>query len=222
MTTLTSPARSCDAADLVIAHQAFRRVYSLAPDAVRSTDPTDRARVASVASTLKAVNAALHHHHTVEDAMLWGTLSERRPACGLHVELMKRQHGMVATLLARAPELIRAWRRHPGRSTAEPLAVLFAEIGEVLEVHLAAEEARIVPVIEQVISSDEWQKVGNAAKAVVSPAQGFLMLGLIHDLMPAEERAAFDAELPGPVTFVWALVGRHLYERMMDNLVGRP
>ena len=74
---------------------------------------------------------------------------------------MKRQHGMVATLLARAPELIRAWRRHPGRSTAEPLAVLFAEIGEVLEVHLAAEEARIVPVIEQVISSDEWQKVGN-------------------------------------------------------------
>ena len=69
MTTLTSPARSCDAADLVIAHQAFRRVYSLAPDAVRSTDPTDRARVASVASTLKAVNAALHHHHTVEDAM---------------------------------------------------------------------------------------------------------------------------------------------------------
>ena len=79
-----------------------------------------------------------------------------------------------------------------------------------------------MPVIEQVISSDEWQKVGNAAKAVVSPAQGFLMLGLIHDLMPAEERAAFDAELPGPVTFVWALVGRHLYERMMDNLVGRP
>lgn len=218
MTTTAPPTRSCDAQDLVIAHQAFRRVYSLAPDAVRSTDPADRARVASIASTLKAINAALHHHHTVEDTMLWDTLAERRPACGLHVELMKRQHGTVAALLARAPELIRAWRRHPGRVTAEPLAALFTEIGDVLEVHLAAEETRILPVIEQVISAGEWQKVGNAAKAVTAPAQGFLMLGLIYDLMPAEEREAFDAELPGPVTFVWALVGRHLYDRMMASL----
>lgn len=218
MTTIASPTRSCDAQDLVIAHQAFRRVYALAPDAVRSTDPADRARVASIATTLKAINAALHHHHSVEDTMLWDTLAERRPACGLHVELMKRQHGTVAVLLARAPELIRAWRRHPGRATAEPLATLFAEIGDVLEVHLAAEEARIVPVIEQVISAGEWRKVSEAATAVAAPAQGFLMLGLIYELIPAEERAAFDAGLPGPVAFVWALVGRHMYERMMTNL----
>lgn len=219
MTIATAPAtRSCDAKDLVIAHQAFRRVYGLAPDAVRCTDPDDRRRVKSVASTLVAINAALHHHHTVEDTMLWDTLSERRPACGLHVELMKRQHGTVAVLLDRAPELIRAWRTRPGPDTSEPLAELFAEIKDILEVHLAAEEARIVPVIEQVISAGEWQEVGRVAKAVSAPAQGFLMLGLILDLMSPDERAAFDAELPGPITFVWALVGRHLYERTMADL----
>ncbi len=222
MTTTTTPTapvtRSCDASDLVMAHQAFRRVYALAPDAVRSTDPGDRARISSVAKTLKAINAALHHHHTVEDTMLWDTLSERRPACGLHVELMKRQHGTVADLLTQAPELIKAWQRHPGPDTAAALAGLFAEIGAVLEVHLAAEEARIVPLIEQVISTGEWHEVGQAAKAVSNPAQGFLMLGMILELMSPEDRAAFDAELPGPIRFVWALVGRHMYERMMTNL----
>ena len=219
MTTATAPVtRSCDAQDLVIAHQAFRRVYGLAPDAVRDTDPSDRRRVKSVARTLQAISDALHHHHTVEDTMLWDTLSERRPACGLHVELMKRQHGQVAGLLTAAPALIQAWRQRPGAVTAEPLAALFDEIRALLEVHLAAEEARILPVIEQVISAGEWHEVGKAAKAVTAPAQGFLMLGLILDLMPPAERAAFEAEMPGPITFVWALVGRHVYERMMADL----
>ena len=218
--TITAPStRSCDAQDLVLAHQAFRRVYGLAPDAVRLTDPSDRRRVKSVARTLQAINDALHHHHTVEDTMLWDTLSERRPACGLHVELMKRQHGQVAGLLTATPELIQAWRRRPGAGTAEPLADLFDQIRGLLEVHLAAEEARIVPVIEQVISAQEWHQVGETAKAVSAPAQGFLMLGLILELMPAEERVAFEAELPGPITFVWALVGRHMYDRMMADLI---
>lgn len=74
-----------------------------------------------------------------------------------------------------------------------------------------------MPVIEQVISAGEWQQVGNAATAVAAPRQGFLMLGLIYDLMSADQRAAFDAEFPGPVTFVWALVGRHMYERIITN-----
>lgn len=219
MTTATAPVtRSCDAQDLVIAHQAFRRVYGLAPDAVRHTDPSDRRRVKSVARTLQAISDALHHHHTVEDTMLWDTLSERRPACGLHVELMKRQHGQVAGLLEGAPEQIAAWRQQPSPETAEPLAACFDEIRALLEVHLAAEEARILPVIEQVISAGEWHEVGKAAKAVSAPAQGFLMLGLIIELMSSEERAAFEAELPGPITFVWALVGRHVYDRMMSDL----
>jgi len=216
--TTTAPVKSCEAKDLVFAHQAFRRLYALAPAAVLVTDPSDRKRVRGVAATLTTVNNALHHHHTVEDTMLWDTLSERKPACGLHVELMKRQHGTVAGLLAKSPALISAWRDDPSAATAEPLAAVFAEIDAVLTTHLNDEESKIVPVIEEVITAREWDKVGATARATYDPAQVVLFLGLILEVMPADERAEFEAELPGPVKWVWALVGRHAYDRMMARL----
>lgn len=215
---MNTDAKTCDAQDLVLAHQAFRRLYGLAPAAVLNTDPTNRRRVRSVASTLKTVNSALHHHHAIEDAHLWDKLAQRRPACGLHVELMKQQHGTVAGLLDGCPPLIEAWRRRPGPSTAEPLAARFAEIDGVLRVHLEAEEARILPVIEQVISAREWEQLGDDAQARYTPTQIALFLGLILELMPPEERVRFEAELPGPMTFVWTLVGRRFYERLMAGL----
>lgn len=216
--TIPAPVKSCEAKDLVFAHTAFRRLYALAPGAVRATDPSDRKRVRAVASTLTTINEALHHHHTVEDTMLWDTLAERKPACGLHVELMKQQHGKVAELLAGSPALVDAWRDNPGPDTAEALAAQFAAIDSILTIHLDIEEAKIVPVIEEVMSAAEWDKVGEAARATYDPAQIVLFLGLILEVMPADERAEFEAELPGPVKLVWALVGRHAYRRMMDRL----
>ena len=220
--TAPAPVKSCDAKDLVLAHQAFRRLYSLAPDAVRRTDPTNRKRVAALASTLTTINDALHHHHTVEDTMLWDTLAERKPVCGLHVELMKQQHGTVARLLAESPAIIRAWRRDPGPEATDALAAMFTEIDAVLTKHLEHEEQRIIPVIEEVLTAREWEKVGAAARATYAPDQVTLFLGLILELMPAAERAEFEAELPGPVRFVWALVGRRHYERLMRRLRPAP
>lgn len=84
--------------------------------------------------------------------------------------------------------------------------------------HLEAEEATILPVIQQVITAGEWERIGQAAKTGAAPRQGLMMIGLILDLMPADERAAFEDELPGPATFVWALVGRSIYHRIMREL----
>ena len=41
--------------------------------------------------------------------LLWDTLTQRAPACGLHVAVMKDQHGQMAGLLIAAEESIAAW-----------------------------------------------------------------------------------------------------------------
>src|SRR4051812_226626 len=88
----------CDPQDLVFVHDAFRRLYAVMPAGIRATAP-DRRRVQSVAEAIGLVNDALHHHHVLEDDLFWDRLEQRRPACTVHVELMKLHHAQVATLL---------------------------------------------------------------------------------------------------------------------------
>ena len=212
------PAKLCDAHDLVLAHLTFRRLYSLSPAAVRHTDPTDKARVTSIATNVTRVNDALHHHHRFEDENFWDLLETRRPACALHVEVMRRDHAAVAVLLDQAPALIGAWKTDPGPATAEPLAATLDEIGRVLGDHLTREEASIVPVIEEVITAEEWEEMGAEVQKTYHRSQIFMFYGLILEIISPEERAELEPQVPLPIRVAYALVGRRQYERIMRDL----
>jgi hypothetical protein len=80
----------CDPQDLVFVHDAFRRLYAVMPAGVRATG-SDRRRVEKVVRAVGLVNGALHHHHLLEDDLFWDRLEQRRPACTVHVELMKHR-----------------------------------------------------------------------------------------------------------------------------------
>lgn len=211
-------AKLCDTRDLVLLHIAFRRLYALAPEAVRHADPSDHKRIDSIATNVSRINDALHHHHTLEDEKFWDLLEERRPACALHVEGMKRDHAAVAALLDQAPALIQAWKAVPSPATAAPLAARLDEIGHVLGDHLTAEEAQILPVIEEVMTSEEWDEVGTAAQKAYHRSQIFMFYGLILETMSPEERAELESEVPLPIRVMYALIGRRQYERIMRDL----
>jgi len=212
------PAKLCDASDLVLAHLCFRRLFALAPEAVRHADPSDRPRIASIAKNVSLVDDALHHHHRLEDTMLWDSLEGRRPSCALHVELMRRHHADVAALLALMPALLEAWQAEPGSATSAPLAAQLDEISRVLGDHLTAEEKYIVPVIEEVITSAEWAEFGDVVQKSYARSQIFLFYGLILEMMSPEERAELQKEVPLPIKLLYALVGRRQYERIMSDL----
>jgi len=211
-------AKLCDTRDLVLLHLAFRRLYSLAPEAVRHADAGDRKRIASIATNLSRINDALHHHHKLEDEKFWDLLEGRKPACALHVEAMKRDHAAVAVLLDDAPALIEAWQTAPGPTTATPLADKLDEISHVLGDHLTAEEAQILPVIEEVMTSEEWDEVGTAAQKTYHRSQIFMFYGLFLEIMSPEERAELEPEVPLPIRMMYALIGRRQYEKIMRDL----
>ena len=211
-------AKLCDARDLVLAHLTFRRLYALSPEAVRHADPADKARVASIATNVTRVNDALHHHHRFEDENFWDLLEGRKPACTLHVEKMKRDHAAVARLLDDAPALVVAWQTKPGPATAEPLAGKLDEISHVLGDHLTAEEAQIIPVIEEVITSDEWGDMTGDVGKGYHRSQIFMFYGLTMEVLSPEERIELEKEIPLPIKVMYALIGRRQYERIMHDL----
>lgn len=208
----------CDAGDLVLAHLSFRRLYQLTPEAVRHANPSDRKRVDSIATNVTRVNDALHHHHRFEDENFWDLLEGRKPACTLHVEKMKLDHAAVARLLDDSPTLIDAWRMRPGPATAEPLAAKLDEISRVLGDHLTAEEAQIIPVIEEVVTSDEWQDMTKEVGKGYHRSQIFMFYGLTLEVLTPEERSELEKEVPLPIKVMYALIGRRQYERIMHDL----
>jgi hypothetical protein len=208
----------CDAGDLVLAHLSFRRLYALAPEAVRHADPADRARIGSIATNVSRIDDALHHHHTFEDDNFWDLLEGRRPACALHVEAMKRDHAIVAVLLGEVPSLLDAWRVQPEPATATLLADKLDEIARVLGDHLTAEEAQIIPVIEEVITSGEWKEMGKEVGKTYHRSQIFMFYGLVLEMLTPQERAELEKQVPLPIKVMYALIGRRQYERIMHDL----
>ena len=208
----------CDAADLYLIHNAFRRLYEVMPAGVRGTAASDRRRVEHVEQNVRLVNGALHHHHHLEDDMIWDKLETRRPACALHVDVMRRNHVEIAELLDATDPLGARWRAAPSEATAEELAVHLEKISTKLHEHLDREEQLVLPVIEDAFSQEEWDHVGAEAQKAYDRSQIFLFFGLIQDSLTPEQLTDLLAEVPAMIRLLYALYGRRSYAKKLDLL----
>ena len=126
-------------------------------------------------------------------------------------------HAAVARLLDDAPALVAAWQTKPGPATAEPLAGKLDEIYRCRR-PLTAEEAQIIPVIEEVITSDEWGEMTRDVGKGYHRSQIFMFYGLTMEVLSPEERIELEKEIPLPIKVMYALIGRRQYERIMHDL----
>src|SRR5689334_23005847 len=117
------PETGVDVRDMVMAHRAFRREFRLAPAAVRRATPADVRHVRLVTSHLRSLVRALHHHHGVEDRLLWPRLHARVPAeLDRVVSLMEGQHEGIDALLTTVDTQLADWTLQPQPAYGERLA----------------------------------------------------------------------------------------------------
>ena len=129
-------------------HTFFRREFRLAGGLVRRVRPGDLQRAAVVADHLELIRHSLHHHHTVEDELLWPLLLERVPEeMAPLVHLMESQHARVDVLLETIGEMVPRFRRSADPEVGEHLADLLDELYVHLVEHLDAEEQRMLPIV---------------------------------------------------------------------------
>jgi hemerythrin-like domain-containing protein len=210
-------------AEMKTIHSAFRRELRLAPALLRSVEHGDRLRAATVATHLDLIDRFLHHHHTIEDDMLWPKLLERVPAeIAPIVELMESQHETVAALLGRTVELRAAWRKDADAARAAELAESYTRLHAALVEHLDAEESHVMPLVEQCITRREWAKIGKAAQRGTPLKDGPRMLGMLaYDGDPQVMHEMLGA-VPAPLRGFALNAGRRAYAKHAYRVYGTP
>jgi hemerythrin-like domain-containing protein len=204
-----------------VAHSSFRRELKLAVPAVRSVSDGDRRRVAEVADHVELWLGLVHHHHSIEDELLWDRLMERVPdELEPLVELMEQQHHGVGVLLDGSGPLLAAWRASASTADGDPLADHLAELVARLCEHLDTEEARVLPLMARHITTSEWEEFSE--RGMESIPKGMLLVGFGMMLYEGDPAAiALEiAKLPAPLRPILPLLGRRAFRRYARRLHG--
>jgi hemerythrin-like domain-containing protein len=209
----------CDVSDMVVIHNLFRKVLAQAPTLIGSVKVGDTGRAAIVADYLNELIFGLHNHHRGEDLLLWDDLAKRAPSCGIHVELMKRQHADVGEILDRLEKLLPEWRTTASAVQSTAISATVAELSTTLFEHLNQEQDKILPVAATAFDQKEWDKLGEHARAAIPRDRQFIQLGsIINSMEPAESQAWVAKNLPAPVRLLYKLIGRKQYDAYQKRL----
>jgi hemerythrin-like domain-containing protein len=106
---------------------------------------------------------SIHHHHTVEDDVLWPIVTA---SAGTFVDLTELvdDHAALDPRLERIRALSAAFRETPGPPTAAPLAAALADLHRLVREHIAEEERTVFAVIRDHVSVADWAVVEKAAQ----------------------------------------------------------
>jgi Hemerythrin HHE cation binding domain len=215
------PVMPTDAFDMAIAHRAFRNEFRSAPGLVRDVEDGDTARSAVVGAHLEFIMAALHHHHAAEDDLIWPKLHARAPASAEDITRMEHAHRGIADADAKVKTILALWVTSADVRLAHQLVEAVEDLSARVVVHLADEERNIVPLINQHISPEEWQKCVARGAEFVSRKNlrlGLVLGGLVLDASSADEARRILAIVPLPQRFLIRLLARPMLARYKANL----
>ncbi|AQA21714.1 hemerythrin HHE cation binding domain protein [Rhodococcus sp. MTM3W5.2] len=218
-TSITAPLTSDD--DLLgmrLAHRVMRRdaawLVRVADELDTNPSAFDRRRCAAVASYVELFATSIHHHHTVEDDVLWPLIVG---AAGAHVDLTELTDDHQAL-----DPTLEDLRRH-AQCLPDPDAVAgfcraSRQLRDQLDEHIDEEERTVFPLITTYLRADAWECFEEGARrggrmdfdltralAVVTPAEAsrvrraipIALRGVVFALSCKQrrrERAAFGVD----------------------------
>lgn len=214
---MTSPGDTAkpDTGEMLVIHTALRREFALLPAAIGTVKTGDRTRARKVAAHTRLLLAFLHAHHDSEDRLLWPLLLQRLSVETALIETMEHQHAAVATLgEAIARELV-GWVRTADTADRHAPVAHLSNLHTALEEHLDLEEAAVLPLIREHLSTAEWKAFFDHAQrhTPVGARTGLLLVGMVlEDALP-QERTQFLGAMAAVARKAWRLLGPPQYRR---------
>ncbi|HTY72998.1 MAG TPA: hemerythrin domain-containing protein [Actinomycetes bacterium] len=133
----------------------------------------------------------LHHHHTFEDDAVWPLMRER---LGDMTDLLDRNLAEHADVVASVEDFAAEVQHLDG--DRDPARAAAVRMREVVSLHLAHEEADVIPFVPQAFTLDDVARF-QALSAEENPPSRFLPWVL--ESAPPPIAAGFAAVLPAPV-----------------------
>jgi hypothetical protein len=206
--------------EMVLVHRVFRREFGLAPALVAAVPPHDRRAATLAGGHLRFVLDGLHVHHSGEDELLWPLLAERAALKGELVAGMQSQHEALATHLATVRTVLARWETTAEHGVGAELIAALRPLHELLVAHLDEEEQRILPLVTDWITADEWARLAQHGFAHMPKRVLFRQLGAILEDTDERERRDFLATVPPPVRLLWTVFGHRVYLRYIRRIRG--
>ncbi|MCT1352084.1 hemerythrin domain-containing protein [Gordonia sp. JH63] len=129
----------------------------------------DGRRRKAIGDYLDQLCASIHHHHTIEDEVVWPILTASAGAA-VDVHDLKDDHtqldALLAALQARTAAFTSAQADH--RVAANELAATLGDVHQLLGEHIADEERVVFPIVDRYVSVADWDRVEKAARSGAS------------------------------------------------------
>lgn len=205
----------------VVVHTALRREFRLAPPLVRNVVDTHRAVV--VVRHLDLLFRLLHHHHELEDELVWPILRDRVDDHVLpSIEAMSVQHAEVARLGAEATDRLAGFATTAGIAERNRLADVLGELHARLIEHLDLEEQIVLPLAERHLQLTEWAEIGRRADAAIPSKDRALSFGMLQYQGDPDVLASMLASAPRIVRVLVPRLAHRAYRRHAIAVYGTP
>lgn len=153
---------------ITLAHRAMltdvRRLVAAVCDIGDGRMPCSARRADAIARYTELMCESIHHHHTMEDDVLWPVINA---SAGGVVDLteLTEDHAALDPRLEIITHRATAFRVSGGeRRAAALLAAELSDLYNLLSEHIAEEERDIFPVIREYVSVDDWKIVEKTAQ----------------------------------------------------------
>jgi hemerythrin-like domain-containing protein len=140
-----------------VMHSALRRDISRAAQLLAS-GPDARHRRA-LAAHLHFMLDQLHHHHTVEDDLIWPAVLAKRPDLTELVDAMEAEHEDLVEACHQLRDAATAWSYDGAENRRAATASALYRLSTTLEKHLAHEEDEAMPLVCSVLTPAEWKPI---------------------------------------------------------------
>jgi hemerythrin-like domain-containing protein len=193
------------------------RMLADATTGIAAGEPCSRERARAIVQVSLAVLHEITCHHEREDDVLWPVIVV---SAGDEVDLapLSDDHAELHKVLERAREALPQFARDAEKGAAL-LGAVYTELADLLDEHIAEEEAEVFPVILEHVSKDDFARCERLFRKGTSPGQMLFLLPWIIDQCKDDERAEV-LQLGGPVLRTLLRLGQGRFTRRRDLVLG--